>query len=254
MATTTNYSFPTPDDTDLVKDGASAIRSFGTAVDTQIKDLNPGTTAGDIDYYTTSTAKARIGIGTAGQVLTVNSGATAPEWGAPPAAGADWSLLNAGGTSLTGATTITVSGISAKDKIMILIQNASSVNTAATFGVRLNTDTGSNYTIHGIENEILSTYNNNNFYNISSTSTLIPIGKMGTNNTQEVSGFCLLTGCNAAGVKVFNSAGSGGKFGNNQKQFIGGGFYNSATVISSISLFSDNGNFDGGTVFVYTSA
>ena len=211
------------------------------------------TTTGDIMYASSASNPARLGIGTASQVLTVNSGATAPEW-ATISTGSNWSLLNAGGTSLTGATTITVSGISAKDKIMILIQNASSVNTAATFGVRLNTDTGSNYTIHGIENEILSTYNNNNFYNISSTSTSIPIGKMGTNNTQEVSGFCLLTGCNAAGVKVFNSAGSGGKFGNNQKQFIGGGFYNSATVISSISLFSDNGNFDAGTVFVYASA
>ncbi len=29
MATTTNYSWTTPDDTGLVKDGASAIRSLG---------------------------------------------------------------------------------------------------------------------------------------------------------------------------------------------------------------------------------
>jgi hypothetical protein len=40
-----------------------------------------GTTAGDMDYYTGATNKARIPIGTAGQVLKVNSGATAPEWG-----------------------------------------------------------------------------------------------------------------------------------------------------------------------------
>jgi hypothetical protein len=40
-----------------------------------------GTTAGDMDYYTGATGKARIPIGTAGQVLTVNAGATAPEWG-----------------------------------------------------------------------------------------------------------------------------------------------------------------------------
>jgi hypothetical protein len=39
-----------------------------------------GTTAGDMDYYTGATGKARLGIGTAGQVLTVNAGATAPEW------------------------------------------------------------------------------------------------------------------------------------------------------------------------------
>jgi hypothetical protein len=39
------------------------------------------TTAGDI-IYRNATVPARLGIGTAGQVLKVNSGATAPEWGA----------------------------------------------------------------------------------------------------------------------------------------------------------------------------
>jgi hypothetical protein len=37
------------------------------------------TTAGDI-IYRNATVPARLGIGTAGQVLTVNSGATAPQW------------------------------------------------------------------------------------------------------------------------------------------------------------------------------
>ena len=82
MATTTNYGWATPDDTDLVKDGAAAIRTLGSSADTTVKNLSPGTTAGDLDYYTSGTAKARLGIGTAGQVLKVNSGATAPEWGA----------------------------------------------------------------------------------------------------------------------------------------------------------------------------
>jgi hypothetical protein len=82
MATTTNYGWDTPDDTDLVKDGAAAIRTLGSSADTTVKNLNPGTTAGDVDYYTSGTAKARIAIGTAGQVLKVNAGGTAPEWGA----------------------------------------------------------------------------------------------------------------------------------------------------------------------------
>jgi hypothetical protein len=30
MATTTNYGWTTPDDTDLVKDGAAAIRTLGS--------------------------------------------------------------------------------------------------------------------------------------------------------------------------------------------------------------------------------
>jgi hypothetical protein len=42
------------------------------------------TTAGDI-IYRNATVPARLGIGTAGQVLAVNSGATAPEWIAAPA-------------------------------------------------------------------------------------------------------------------------------------------------------------------------
>jgi hypothetical protein len=41
------------------------------------------TTAGDIMYASSASNPARLGIGTAGQVLTVNSGATAPEWAAP---------------------------------------------------------------------------------------------------------------------------------------------------------------------------
>jgi len=44
MATTTNFGWTTPDDTDLVKDGASAIRTLGSAIDTSLVDLKGGTT------------------------------------------------------------------------------------------------------------------------------------------------------------------------------------------------------------------
>jgi hypothetical protein len=44
------------------------------------------TTAGDLIYGTAADTVARLGIGTAGQVLKVNSGATAPEWGAASSA------------------------------------------------------------------------------------------------------------------------------------------------------------------------
>jgi hypothetical protein len=81
MATTTNYGWTTPDNTALVKDGASAIRTLGSSVDTTVKALSPGTTAGDVDYYTSSTAKARVAIGTTGQVLTVSGGV--PAWATP---------------------------------------------------------------------------------------------------------------------------------------------------------------------------
>jgi hypothetical protein len=44
MATTTNFGWTTPDDTDLVKDGAAAIRTALSGVDTSFVDLKGGTT------------------------------------------------------------------------------------------------------------------------------------------------------------------------------------------------------------------
>ena len=84
MATTTNYGWTTPDDTDLVKDGASAIRSLGTSVDTTTKNLNPSTTLGDIEYRSsTANTNTRLGIGSTGQILTVAGGV--PSWATPAA-------------------------------------------------------------------------------------------------------------------------------------------------------------------------
>ena len=81
MATTTNYGWDTPDDTDLVKDGAAAIRTLGSSIDTTTKNLNPETTLGDLAYRSaTANVNTRLALGTANQVLRVNSGGTAPEW------------------------------------------------------------------------------------------------------------------------------------------------------------------------------
>ena len=44
MANTTNFGWETPDDTDLVKDGAAAMRTLGNAIDTSLVDLKGGTT------------------------------------------------------------------------------------------------------------------------------------------------------------------------------------------------------------------
>jgi hypothetical protein len=54
MATTTNYGWETPDDTDLVKDGAAAIRTLGSSIDTSFVDLKGGTT-GQVLSKTTNT-------------------------------------------------------------------------------------------------------------------------------------------------------------------------------------------------------
>jgi hypothetical protein len=128
MATTTNYSWSTPDDTALVKDGAAAIRTLGSSADTTVKALNPGTTAGDVDYYTAATTKARIAIGTAGQVLTVNSGATAPQWATLPAsapASATASVVTQQNTTSTSFTDLTTAGpavtLTTGTKVLVIV-------------------------------------------------------------------------------------------------------------------------------------
>jgi hypothetical protein len=101
MATTTNYGWTTPDDTALVKDGAAAIRTLGTSVDTTTKNLNPSTTLGDIEYRSsTSNVNTRLGIGTTGQVLSVSGGV--PVWSSP-AGGASFA-----GCSLKRSTNLTI--------------------------------------------------------------------------------------------------------------------------------------------------
>ena len=146
MATTTNYSWTTPDDTDLVKDGAAAIRTLGSSADTTVKNLNPGTTAGDIDYYTSGTAKARIGIGTAGQILQVNSGATAPEWA--DAASGSIVLINTTSFSAVASQSLTNVFSTTYHNYLILIDaygSTTSTDILGRLGASGSYDSGNNY-------------------------------------------------------------------------------------------------------------
>lgn len=122
MPTTTNYSWTTPADTDLVKDGASAIRTLGTAIDTTTKNLNPSTTLGDIEYRSsTANTNTRLGIGTSGQVLTVSGGV--PAWATPSSGG--MTLLTT--HSLSGSTS-SISSISGSYKSLFAVVSGLTTN------------------------------------------------------------------------------------------------------------------------------
>lgn len=141
MATTTNYGWSTPDDTSLVKDGAAAIRTLGSSVDTTTKNLNPQTTTGAIAYRSsTSNVNTSLPIGTAGQVLAVNSGATAPEW---VTALGGMTLIST--LSASNSATVEFTSIPATYRnILVYVRNFKPANDAATLYVRYNSDATAN--------------------------------------------------------------------------------------------------------------
>ena len=156
---------------------------------------------------------------------------------------------------MTGAATITISGISGKDKILVLIDEASSANAAAEIGVRVNGVTTSSYYSWGQLLAPQATYTANAFSYMSGGITYIPIGRVSGSATSSISGYSLLTGCNSSGVKAHTSAGGANAGGNSdQRSFVVGGYFNSSSVVTSVSVFSNSGNLDAGTVYVYTSA
>ena len=114
MATSPLFGWEEPDDTDLVKDGAAAIRTLGNAIDTSMGDLLGGTTGqvlsknsntnmdftwvtsddanaiqntivdakGDLIAASASDTPARLAVGTNGLVLEAASGETTGlKWG-----------------------------------------------------------------------------------------------------------------------------------------------------------------------------
>jgi hypothetical protein len=99
------------------------------------------TTAGDI-IYRNATVPARLGIGTAGQVLAVNSGATAPEWIAAPTSGG-MTLLST--TTLSGtSTSVTVAPTGYKN-LVAYIYGAGTASVGFNYNVRINGITASTY-------------------------------------------------------------------------------------------------------------
>ena len=242
MATTTNYSWTTPDDTALVKDGALAIRTLGSSVDTTVKNLNPETTTGAISYRgATANQKVALPIGTAGQVLQVNSGATAPEWVTPASGG--MTLIST--TTLT-STSVTIDSIPATYKnLQLVIRAFRPATNDVNLLLRFNGDSNSNrhYSLMALEitntafnatNAIL-TYNTN-----STTSTGLTIANIydyaNTSTWKFFNSSSIVTGAGDAAVQNISTR---------------WGTYNQTGAISSIVLLPSTGSFAAGEALLY---
>jgi hypothetical protein len=142
MATTTNYGWTTPDDTALVKDGASAIRTLGTSIDTTTynNSLLPIVKTivdakGDIIAATAADTVSRLAVGANDTVLTADSTTgTGLKWATPASGGSMTSIANG---SLSG-TSVTLSSIPATYKHLYFEVSEFYTNNYAAIQIRLN--------------------------------------------------------------------------------------------------------------------
>jgi hypothetical protein len=149
MATTTNYGWTTPDDTSLVKDGASAIRSLGSAIDTTVFNNAGAAIAktivdakGDIIAATAADTISRLAVGANDTVLTADSStATGLKWATPSSGG--MTLISE--QSASASTSIVFSSIPGTYKQIFLIWGGLYTSDNSDFALRINNDSGSNY-------------------------------------------------------------------------------------------------------------
>ena len=142
MPNTTNFNWPTPADTDLVKDGAAAIRNLGNGVDTSFLDLKGGTSGQvlsknsntdlDFTWVTTDDANAiqnsivdakgdligasadntpgRLPVGSNGFVLTADSSETLGiKWAAVASSGVGLTFISS--STVTAAATLSMNNV-----------------------------------------------------------------------------------------------------------------------------------------------
>jgi hypothetical protein len=273
MATTTNFGWETPDDTDLVKDGAAAIRTLGQSIDTSMADLEGGTTGqvlskasnadmdftwvtsddanaiqnaivdakGDLIAATAADTPARLAVGTNGQVLTADSTA---------ATGLKWATASSGGitllttTALTG-TTVTVSSIDQTyTNLLIIITGMSSSSdyapqfqynsvTSGYFGIGASDGSTANTRISG------GSYLDAAFLDIWEGSNPNSILTYSIPN-YAATGYHTVTW---QGAYLTNLAA--------MRQFTASGGNTNTSAVTSITLKPDTGSFNAGSIKIY---
>lgn len=277
MANTPSFNWETPDDTDLVKDGAAAMRTLGNAIDSSMADLKGGTSGqvlsknsntdmdfiwvaqddsnaiqntlvdakGDLVAASAADTPARLAVGTNGQILTADSSeVTGLKW-TTPAVG---SLTLLSTTSMSGSST-TVSGISGSYKnLLVIIKGAYASSSGGTAKLRLNSD-GSGHS-HGRAGVGGSTFNGGSGNDTSSITF-----------ADEVTNSSTFTNTLNAAINIYRYTETGGIVGNisavtyqtsSSRQ---GGWntsfsYNNGSAISAITILSDF-SWSGGTIYIY---
>jgi hypothetical protein len=194
------------------------------------------TTAGDI-IYRNATVPVRLGIGTANQVLKVNSGATAPEWGSAPSG-----LTLITRQSYTSALTVNVNDVfsSTYDNYRIVIKN--SAGTCPDISMRLRVsgadNTTANYTSTCIE-AVSGTANAFGRYVVAGTSFInggIGFGEIGTMSFDMLSPNL---------TEKTTYVGSNAQIDSGWRSGVMTGYFNATTSFTGFSFYGSSGSSTG---------
>jgi len=200
------------------------------------------TTTGDIMYASSASNPARLGIGTASQILAVNSGATAPEWVAAPASGG-MTLIST--TTLTGAS-VTLSSIPQTYNNLRLVCREFKPATDSQQGrMYINNDSGA------------SRYRNVQAFTLNAGfNTTFVDNVFSPNDNSVATGLSIIDipdYTNALTWKMVESKSLGvdGTTTTTPNFNYTLSLYNQTTAITSLVFFPSSGNFTSGTLLLY---
>ncbi|RTL63969.1 MAG: hypothetical protein EKK41_22295 [Hyphomicrobiales bacterium] len=114
-------------------DNTTVMTPLRTNQAIQVLGIPPLTSTGDMLYLSAPSPKARLGIGTAGQVLQVNSGATAPQW-------VDYG--KSGTQATASGASVSFTGIPAGVRFLYVMANGVSFNSGDSLLLKLGTSGG----------------------------------------------------------------------------------------------------------------
>jgi hypothetical protein len=276
MATTTpNFGWSVPTSTDLVKDGATAIETLGDAIDASLLDLKGGTTGqvlaknsntdmdftwtavdplvildakGDLITATAADTPARLAVGTNGQVLTADSTAgTGLAW----ATSGGFTLLQTitANNTVTAYTTNTIPG-TYKHILITGIGLQEGGSNDGSFSVRLNGDTGSNYTRYRHTISGTTVGENVGYTTQMSIDGVMAQSGQGVDAYGQVE-IWLYDYANTSTNKPMFAFGSSFNASSNKKCWSNGVWKNTAAITSITLTDTNSANFLAGTFRVY---
>jgi hypothetical protein len=203
---------------------------------------NPMTTTGDTIYSSSGSTPARLGIGTAGQVLRVNSGATAPEWAAPAAGALTFIKSETIGSGVSSVTVSSAFSATYENYLVTIQINSASDSTSNSIQLG-STATGyyGNATIMGPGATTVTGAAYSNATNIFSGYANLTNGGTSILNILQPN-LAKRTSVLAEGIS-FSTTGS--------TNMVSKLFEDSNTQHTAFTLTPNTGTFTGGTIRVY---